>query len=403
MLSLTIPQMLSRRIPPAAAPPVPAALPALPPHVQRAIAAIPRPRSPTPSISSITSSSSFNTAVPSSAASATSGSRPSSPVPYKSRQPNPNRPQTPVQSHPSITLPPVVPTVVATDIQVDLVVDHIDQEGAIALDDPFSITFTATIAAFSTASRRRTINLGVQHVIQSRRASSSPIQSRTANANTNALKHTASHSAVSHSPTPSAMSTPRIQSIDFAAPFVDSPRTHRPNPAIPSNNIISLPSPYLDESEQSAADITPIGTGVVEFLGESFVRLPPFTVMSDSPMVEPGISSQPAASAISPLPTSATAVIEKQGSNMTAERKRIASHQFKLDFIPVKMGLANVGGVRLLLLSDTEEDTDSVTPSAEHPLSAVQSKRESTTLSRGQTARILQEWPTVAEVWVEGV
>ncbi len=91
------------------------------------------------------------------------------------------------------------------------------------------------------------------------------------------------------------------------------------------------------------------------------------------------------------------------GKTPDASGKRIVSHTFVLDFLPVKQGHANVGGVRLLLLTDEEADDfggDSTSPTTGDgvkghvPAEPWRGSRES------RPARILHEWAVVAEVWV---
>jgi hypothetical protein len=83
--------------------------------------------------------------------------------------------------------------------------------------------------------------------------------------------------------------------------------------------------------------------------------------------------------------------------------RRITSKDFTLEFLPVKMGHANVGGVRLLLLTDEETDVDgdATTPVANEELKDRQSIEAPWRGSReSRPARVLHEWPVIAEVWV---
>jgi len=342
--------MLSRRVP---APPPAQAPSALPPHLQRAMTQVPRPRSP------------ITTPAPS----VVSTSRPSSPVPYKSRQPN--RPQTPVQ-----TLPPA-PSFLSTDIEVDLVVNEI-MDPDIRLEEPFSIRFTATAAAFARPSRKRVLTLAVQHVVYSRPKTSSREPGGTGiQTNPKGYPH-----GQGHSPTPSGTSTPRILSMDFHPSAVASPKKYR---AGKQDLAVSLPSPYSGDSFMNAttgADShQPIGTGRVEFLGTSLTKLPPFELSGDSELMDAVIS----------------------GRALPSNGKRIASHEFVLDFLAVKQGHANVGGVRLLLLMDEETDigTEMVTPvTNEDPKRRPYAEAPWRGACEPRPAKVLYEWPVIAEVWV---
>jgi hypothetical protein len=346
--------MLSRRVP--QAPPIQAPS-ALPPHLQRAIAPVPRPRSPTTATAVSTPSS---------------GSRPSSPVPYKSRQPN--RPQTPIQTAP-------LPNPFTTDIQVDLVVDKIPDRDSIHLDTPFAIHFTASVAASAILTRARVLRLAVQHTIPSRRPKSSTQTSTVARIPV----ITANVTSKGHSPAPSVASTPRILSMDFHPSVVQSPRKHRPARHDLTHTAISYPSPYLDESDNtgvpSAEPATQIGTGLVEFLGTSLVELATFKLTPDSESLQSG----PVDPGTSP------------------DTRKVSRQEFTLDFLPTRIGMANVGGIRLLLLSDNEErdEIDSTPPDS---ATTVSTKRGTGHWGHSQdprTARILYHWPVVAEVWVQ--
>ncbi|KIM32333.1 hypothetical protein M408DRAFT_20647 [Serendipita vermifera MAFF 305830] len=340
--------MLSRKVP--AAPPVQAPS-ALPPHLQRAMTQIPRSHSPT-----ITHSSSASV----------SGSRPSSPVPYKSRQPN--RPQTPVQA-----LPP--PAALPTDVEVDLVVDEI-LESDIRMEEPFSIRFTATAAAFVHQSRKRSLSLAIQHVVYSRPKSSTP-----GPVNTTAGRHVVGQ-LHAHSPTPSGASTPRVLSVDLHPSLVTSPNTHSARKRGSKSTNIILPSPYSEEPPAGTDYHPPIGTGRIEFLGNSLLKLPPFELTSNS---EP-----------------ANATTGSKSPDTLG--KRIASQAFVLNFLPIKKGHANVGGIRVLLLTDEEVDettSESATPTTGDDRTQVQIVEAPWRTNHDpRPAKVLHEWPVVAEVWV---
>lgn len=341
--------MLSRRVP--AAPPVQAPS-ALPPHLQRAMTQIPRSSSPT--TTHVSSGS-------------VSGSRPSSPAPYKSRQPN--RPQTPVQ-----VLPPPPPVLQPTDVEVDLVVDEI-MDSAIRIEEPFSIRFTATVAAFTQQQRKRLLNFAVQHVIYSRPKSSANSPPTVAN------RHTPSHT-YGHSPTPSGASTPRVLSIDFHPSLVTSPQKHTARKRGIKTVNVTLPSPYSEEATPGGEHHPPIGTGKVEFLGTSLIKLPAFELTSASEPMD----------------------VAASGKVPEASGKRISSQSFVLDFFPVKQGHANIGGIRLLLLNDDETDDigghSSTSPAGEDQAGKHNPEAPWRTNREPHPARTLHEWPVIAEVWV---
>ncbi|CAG7854276.1 SubName: Full=Uncharacterized protein {ECO:0000313/EMBL:CCA72601.1} [Serendipita indica DSM 11827] len=332
--------MLSRRVPQAPPPPIQSALP---PHVQRVIGQIQRPQSPAN--------------VPQSPSSL---SRPSSPVPYKSRQPN--RPQTPVQQVP--TPQPIAPL---TDIEVDLVVETIPNVHTITLDQPFAIHFELTTAAFVPSNKQRIIRLAAQHTIRSRRK---PGQNAKPTAKSNVHE---SKVMAAHSPTPSTTSTPRVLSLDFHPKVVESPRKHSKFDHSLDRTCISFPSPYVNDlSTPIDADATP-GTGLIEFVGSSLVKLQPVTLTADCDTI---------------------------GAQVAGEDKRISSQKFRLDFLPHRVGHANVGGVRILLLGDEEREIDG---EHQHEVADRDRKEGQRLLDRGgdrQTAKILQEWSVVAELLV---
>ncbi|PVG02984.1 DUF974-domain-containing protein [Serendipita vermifera] len=347
--------MLSRRVPQAPSIQIPSALP---PHLQRVIAPTPRPRSPTTATAVSTPSTS---------------SRPSSPVPYKSRQPN--RPQTPVTS-----IPP--PTPWTTDIQVDLVVDKIPNKDMIRLNTPFTIHFTASVAASALYTRVRVLRLAVQHTIPSRRPNSSTQNNTVARAPVVSANLTSK----GHSPAPSVASTARILSMDFHPNVVQSPRKHQSNRHEMAHAAFSYPSPYLDESDNtgvpSAEPATQIGTGVVEFLGTSLVELATFKLAADS---DP-LRSAPAETGSLP------------------DARKVSKQEFTLEFLPTRIGMANVGGIRLLLLSDEEEREDAGETAPPDTVTSVSTKRGTGNWGHSQesrVARILYHWPVVAEVWVQ--
>ncbi|KAG9054839.1 hypothetical protein FS842_003990 [Serendipita sp. 407] len=345
--------MLSRKVPLPVVQPAPSALP---PHVQRAISYTPRPQSPSVAPSSPSSSS-----------------RPSSPVPYKSRQPN--RPQTPVQA----SNPPAT-ALLPTDIEVDLVVDQLQTESNIAIYRPFVIHLTASVAAFVPPNRNRILVLAVQHIVYSRnpssRADMSPGGKR--------IVHQSQGSVGTHSPSPSVPSTPRVLSADIHQTLAESPRKHQRKRQQLSHIHISLPSPHVDRSSPSAPK--PIGTGEVEFLGSSLVRLAPFVLTAECEAIGP---EQNAGS----------------GTNPPHDPKRFQSRQLEVEYFPTRVGHANVGGLRLLLLSDKEEEMDG-SKKGDDPLGnsnrsvSVQENMSWKTRRDTPVARNLQEWPTLAEIYV---
>ncbi|KAG8831583.1 hypothetical protein FRC17_002899 [Serendipita sp. 399] len=336
--------MLSRKVPVPVVQPAPSALP---PHVQRAISHISRPQSPSVAPSSPSTSS-----------------RPSSPIPYKSRQPN--RPQTPIQQ----ANPPIAP-LLPTGVEADIVIDEMTTEGPISMHRPFVVKFTVSIAAFVPPHKRRILAIAIQHVIysqgQSSRNSTAPSGNR--------IVHQSHGSVGTRSSTPSAISTPQVLSHRG---LIDSPRKHHKRRQQLNHVQILLPSPHADSS--SSPPPKPIGTGIVEFLGSSLLRIAPLVLSADCETVGP-----------EPSGGSAT--------NPHMDQKRFTSHQFEVEYLPIHVGHANVGGLRVLLLSDEEIDGNG----EENPLGGMgrgMSDRAWNSHKETPVARILQEWPVIAEVYV---
>ena len=65
------------------------------------------------------------------------------------------------------------------------------------------------------------------------------------------------------------------------------------------------------------------------------------------------------------------------------------TRQFTLEYLPVRAGLANVNGLRVLWLGEREFDED------------WEEKREEGDHLEKE-AKVLAEWPVVAEVWIDG-
>jgi trafficking protein particle complex subunit 13 len=263
------------------------------------------------------------------------------------------------------------------DVEIDLVVDEI-LDSDIQVEEPFSIRFTATVAAFVRPSKKRSLTLAAQHVIYSRSKASSrePAISTTGRHLPNAAN--IPRDGRSHSPTPSGASTPRILSMDLHTSIVASPKKHHARKPDLKSTAISLPCPYSEDYPGGVEHPPPIGAGRVEFLGTSLVKLPSFDLTTDSESMD-GSKASP------------------------SDGKRIASQEFVLDFLAVKQGHANVGGVRLLLLMDeeTDVDTDATTPMANEDLKQRQSIEAPWRAGREfRPARVLHEWPVIAEVWV---
>jgi hypothetical protein len=321
------------------------------------------------------------------------------------------------------------------DVQLDLVIDQIQagEAGEITINDSFNITFTLTICTSTIPEprKKRMLWLGIQHLIHSKRPSSHTNLSRktgTTVANTGTERRTTitdKRTSASASGISTAMSNPRIQSLDLT-PVVESPLKHR-SLSNSHHHHITLPSPYVDDAQHThhsiihanqattnpnqatlsgaglalGDGITRIGTGEVEFNGASFVKLEHFVVLQKEL-----VSTQAVGAGTTPLstptpestptPTSALpSAMEKRAPNpmtpigTTEEGKRILTRQFTLEYLPVRAGLANVNGLRVLWLGEREVDED-----------WEGGKKEGDYLEK--EAKVLAEWPVVAEVWIDG-
>jgi len=87
--------------------------------------------------------------------------------------------------------------------------------------------------------------------------------------------------------------------------------------------------------------------------------------------------------------------MDQQASNtmmlitITEGGKQMLTRQFTLEYLPVRAGLANVNGLRVLWLGEREFDED------------WEEKREEGDHLEKEV-KVLAEWPVVAEVWIDG-
>ncbi|KAH8108447.1 DUF974-domain-containing protein [Phellopilus nigrolimitatus] len=132
-----------------------------------------------------------------------------------------------------------------------------------------------------------------------------------------------------------------------------------------------LPGPYLSSSEKTGE-----GSGRVSFAGTSVVFLPPIVLCS------------------SPVATAQENVLQSPVTTAQSERgeERI---EFVLHFLPRARGFARIGGLRVLLVEDREQehvgDRDAGDEVTLHARGGELQSAE---------AQMLREWDVVAEVWV---
>lgn len=138
-----------------------------------------------------------------------------------------------------------------------------------------------------------------------------------------------------------------------------------------SSDAVRLPSPY----STSAAGVHPgkIGenmTGRVQFSGSSATLLPPITLF---------------------LPTLPEGSSTENNTSIRGE----GTIEFSLSFLPRQRGFARIGGLRILLVEDqeqqiadeTQDDAEDVTLHARSEI-------------HNPEAQIIREWDVIAEVWV---
>lgn len=425
--------VLSRRIP---LPPPSVVIPpsALPPYLQKGtLPNVPRARSP--SLQQTPQSISSGTAPP---------QRPASPL-KRSTTPGPpmhsmSLPMAPNASVPSLPLLPGQPPS-RPDVEVDLVLIERPDKATVYMEKSFSLRFSLAISAILPSNapdllgqekppKSRQLTFAVQHTIPIPQPevqgtpvvnSSTPIQAP------RRLKKTMSFDTVSstpgvHSPasrtgsidvlTPRRVMSPPPSSAGAQGPvptsggesYVTSPSSAGTRPAgavtvgglterlrrvalsealgiqenrgweafgdddeAESSAAVRLPAPYSNLAPGSNDS----KAGRVQFSGPSAIILPPVTLAHSSSLESSS----------------------SEGNGHSARGE--ACVEFSLSFLPREQGFARIGGLRVLLVEDREQQISEET----------QDGSESVTLHahseiHNPEAQIIREWDIIAEVWV---
>jgi trafficking protein particle complex subunit 13 len=347
-------QLLSRRIPitPVHAPPS-----AIPPHLQQT-----RPHSPQPALSGPTTP-------------------PGSPVPFKPRPPSQqaSRPQSPAS-----IMPPSSTLQARQDLEVDLVVGSIPSSH-IPLEQPFTVGFELTLSALLPApGKTRLVYLMVQHLQPTPPPPALPVGHPTSALVSPSPRHSVDVSSPkSHisrnfqrDPEPPESASPTMSpkrgafnfGLGLAQTLVESPLlNHTEEPQAPPPDPhgrqspitvssrptpIRLPPPF--SSSIKSLSVLPLGASVISLQPYQFVRPQPDTSMPE----------------VSSIHAKADVMLE-----------------FECTFVPMRKGLANVGGLRVLLIEDREVETDS-----QNDLMSISHVHAE--------AKILREWDVVGEIWI---
>lgn len=278
-------------------------------------------------------------------------------------------------------MPPSSTPLTATDLEVDLVVRSIPHSH-IPLEQPFKVTFDLTLFALLPApGKTRLVHLMIQHTQPTR----TPPPAR-------ALSPT----LVNISPRPSPElwipkappnRNPHAEHIESASPTM-SPRRGVFNfgPGLAQTYI---DSPLSNHNGERAAEAA-IGPSPDP---ESH---PHSTIMSTRlpPPVSSSIKSQsvlPLGSSVMPLqsvqltrPHTDASMPEVSDVHPRTEVIR----EFECSFVPIRKGLGNVGGLRVLLIEDREvEETSGLDDLSLIPHIVAE-------------AKVLREWDVVGQIWI---
>ena len=283
-------------------------------------------------------------------------------------------------------MPPSTTLQTIQDLDVDLVVRSIPRSH-VPLEQPFKVIFELTLSALLPApGMTRLVRLMIQHLQPTPAppasnirhptralvsASSLDVSSPRAHANRNFQRDVEPPESGSPTMSPKrgvfnfglGLNQTLTESLPFnhnhtAGPPISSPDTEsRQSPTeIPTRPpLIRLPPPF--SSSIKSRNILPLGASVVS--------LPPFQL----------IRSQ--------LGTSTSEI-----SSIHAKAETI--REFECTFIPMRKGLANVGGLRVLLVEDREvEEANNQDDLVFLPHVDAE-------------AKVLREWDAVGEVWIAG-
>jgi trafficking protein particle complex subunit 13 len=285
-------------------------------------------------------------------------------------------------------VPPSSTPQTLVDLEVDLVVRSIPHSH-VPLEQPFKITFELTLSALLPApGKTRLVYIMIQH-LQPLRVSPVP-PARTLSS---PLNHTSPrHSLDKWSPKSLASRTAQrdAETLESASPTMSPKRgvfnfglglaqTYADSPLSNHSGELAEPVASLPDAERRPhSTITPIR--------QSLFRLPP----PDSASIK-SQSVMPLGGSVLSLPSfqltrphTDTSIPEVSDDHPRTE----AIREFECTFVPIRKGLANVGGLRVLLIEDREVEE--------------RSGQDNLILIPhiAAEAKVLREWDVMGEIWI---
>ncbi len=338
------------------------------------------------------------------------------PAPYRPGSPFRTRTNTstPLASHPhspNLSAPLALAARKPEDMDADVIVRHIPRQ-SLAVEKPFNIKFTVTVAApvpparLGIPRKQRILTVGIQHVQPPRPQATIPTTTgapaSTADLWSPRLPSSSGFSTPSPYATPARgdfpdslsqrllVASPRRIASDLQSDVgtdTDGPETGQDTPAPPGqqqSSVAVLPPPF------SAADTSSDGRTYpkdVVFLGPSAIFLPQIR-LSAPPVIENFGREHGHERNISESTTDSEADSDAHETIGGSVVRALASQDFELQFLPLRSGFATVGGLRILLVEDrVVHETDAASTEMQlRPLPEV---------------KTLKELDVVAEVWVK--
>ena len=354
---------------------------------------------------------------------------PGSPAPYRPGSPFRNRQSTigvplrvgsPAPASPQPTTPTFQKPV--PDIEVDLVVRTIPRED-LSVEKPFRIAFTLNVSALvplapaGQSRRKRNLAFAIQHVQPPRLLAPPPTK---APAQTEPWSPRLPSSGFS---TPSPYATPHRADFHDALArklLVASPRptlseggsdsgydvegreSARETPLPPGMRkvpeVITLPPPFANSDSNPNSEPRQHSHDVV-FQGPSALFLPAmhFSV-ADGQILEHGAVTEVgrtpkhdrnwSESTITTTDSEADSELDVPLGMVQRSVRTISSHQFELEYLPLRSGFLTIGGIRIILVDDklVDESDDSVIETGK---------------PKGpENIRTVKEYDVVGELWV---
>ncbi|KAF7800271.1 hypothetical protein EIP86_011518 [Pleurotus ostreatoroseus] len=326
--------------------------------------------------------------------------------PFRSRTnttmslPNPISPNIPFTPNPAVRRPD-------ESVDADLIVRYLPRDDLVA-QKPFRIAFTVSVAApvpppkLGQPRKQRVISLAIQHV-QPPPVQPPPVPSAPSITNADSWSPRLPSSGFS---SPSPYNTPyrgdfpeslaqRLMNASPRQALVDldldsntdtdgrDTVDEAPAPAAPRDDIAStlLPPPFAVPEGGH-----PVGAQSkdVVFLGPSAIFLPQIR-LSAPPAVQAG-AAHGHERTVSESTTDSEADSDLHETIGGSVVRSLAVQDFELEFMPLRSGFANVGGLRVLLVEDRLVDAD-------------EDSGERT--GHFNDVRTLREWDVVAEIWVK--